>query len=74
MLRENRELSVDMVEQIAKLCEPKSYQFLHLRPLTCHAELIDVDARSQAKAFLTFFVCGLRRGGELWFEINRVKP
>jgi hypothetical protein len=63
-----------MVERIAKLCEQKFCQFLHLRLLTYHAELIDVDARSQAKAFLTFFVCGTRRGGELWFEINRVKP
>jgi hypothetical protein len=44
-----------MVEQSAKLCEPKSCQFLHRRRLTCHAELADVDARSQAKAFLTFW-------------------
>ena len=48
-----------MVEQIAKLCEPKSYQFLHLRPLTCHAELTDVDARSQAMALGEVFFATL---------------
>jgi hypothetical protein len=55
-LREIRELSVDMVEQNAKLYAPKSCQFLHQRRLTCHAVLTGEDARSQAKAFRTFFV------------------
>ena len=59
MWRETRELSVDMVEQIAKLDAPMSCQFSHLRPLTCHAELTDVDARSQAMALGEVFFATL---------------